>query len=80
MVETHYSDLATKPFFGELVTFMQSGPVVAMVWKGAGMVAAGREIMAGVRDDFATDAGCNAIHASDSVESARREMSLWFGR
>jgi nucleoside-diphosphate kinase len=88
LLEAHYADLAGKSFFDGLVGYMMSGPVVAMVWEGTGMVAAGRKMMGAtrpsesapgtIRGDFCIDVGRNVIHGSDSVENAQREMSLWF--
>ena len=86
--EKHYEDLATKPFFGKLVDYIISGPVVAMVWEGKNVVLTGRKIIGAtnpaesapgtIRGDFAIEIGRNVIHGSDSVESARKEIGLWF--
>ncbi|KAM9774146.1 nucleoside diphosphate kinase B-like [Syngnathus typhle] len=84
----HYSDLKGRPFFPDLVNFMSSGPVVAMVWEGKGAVKTGR-VMLGetdpanskpgtIRGDFCIDVSKNIIHGSDSVESATKEIALWF--
>ncbi|XP_075889778.1 NME/NM23 nucleoside diphosphate kinase 2a [Nelusetta ayraudi] len=84
----HYIDLKEKPFFKDLIKYMSSGPVVAMVWEGKGAVKTGR-VMLGetnpanslpgtIRGDFCIDVGKNIIHGSDSVESATKEISLWF--
>eukprot|EP01133_Synstelium_polycarpum_P002898 gene2898-3328_t len=84
----HYAEHKERPFFGGLVSFITSGPVVAMCWEGKGVVAAAR-LMIGVtnpltstpgtiRGDLAIDVGRNIIHGSDSVESATRELALWF--
>ncbi|XP_037547643.1 nucleoside diphosphate kinase B [Nematolebias whitei] len=84
----HYIDLKDKPFFPTLVNYMSSGPLVAMVWEGKGVVKTGR-VMLGetnpadskpgtIRGDFCIDVGKNIIHGSDSVESANKEISLWF--
>merc|ERR1712146_496916 len=72
--EKHYADLSSKPFFGGLTDFLSSGPVVAMIWKGKGVVKTGRKI----RGDFSIDIGRNIIHGSDAVESAEKEIALWF--
>ncbi|XP_038897694.1 nucleoside diphosphate kinase [Benincasa hispida] len=86
--ENHYSDLAGKPFFNGLIEYIISGPVVAMIWEGKNVVATGRKIIGAtkpadsdvgtIRGDFAIDVGRNIIHGSDSVESARKEIALWF--
>ncbi|PWA81076.1 nucleoside diphosphate kinase [Artemisia annua] len=86
--EKHYADLSSKPFFNGLVEYIVSGPVVAMVWEGKGVVATGRKIIGAtnpaesapgtIRGDFAIDIGRNVIHGSDAVESARKEIGLWF--
>ncbi|KAM9997401.1 hypothetical protein ACTFIZ_010904 [Dictyostelium cf. discoideum] len=88
LAEAHYDEHKERPFFGGLVTFITSGPVVAMVFEGKGVVASAR-LMIGVtnplasapgsiRGDFGVDVGRNIIHGSDSVESATREIALWF--
>lgn len=86
--EKHYADLSAKPFFNGLVEYIVSGPVVAMVWEGKGVVATGRKIIGAtnplasepgtIRGDFAIDIGRNVIHGSDSVENATKEIALWF--
>uniref|UniRef100_A0A6N2MKK2 Nucleoside diphosphate kinase n=1 Tax=Salix viminalis TaxID=40686 RepID=A0A6N2MKK2_SALVM len=83
--EKHYLDLAKKPFFPGLVQYIISGPVVAMIWEGKGVVATGRKITTTsasepgtIRGDFAIDVGRNVIHGSDAVESAAKEIGLWF--
>ncbi|CAI0445987.1 unnamed protein product [Linum tenue] len=86
--ERHYSDLSAKPFFSGLVDYIISGPVVAMVWEGKNVVTTGRKIIGAtnpaesapgtIRGDFAIDIGRNVIHGSDSVESGRKEIALWF--
>uniref|UniRef100_A0A3Q4I8H5 Nucleoside diphosphate kinase n=2 Tax=Neolamprologus brichardi TaxID=32507 RepID=A0A3Q4I8H5_NEOBR len=84
----HYIDLKDRPFFPTLINYMSSGPVVAMVWEGKGVVKTGR-VMLGetnpadskpgtIRGDFCIDVSKNIIHGSDSVESANKEISLWF--
>lgn len=84
----HYADLSSKPFFGGLCNFICSGPVVAMVWVGFNVVAGGRALIGATnpadslpgtfRGDYAVDIGRNIIHGSDSVESAEKEIALWF--
>ena len=89
MFEKHYSDLSSKGFFAGLVAYAASGPVVAMVWEGHNVVASGRKMLGAtrpddsapgtIRGDFCIDVGRNVIHGSDSVESANKEIDLWFG-
>ena len=86
--EKHYADLSSKPFFGGLVSYMCSGPVVAMVWEGLDVVKTGRKIIGAtnpaasepgtIRGDFCIEVGRNVIHGSDAVESANHEIGLWF--
>eukprot|EP00331_Platyophrya_macrostoma_P015917 CAMPEP_0176475106 /NCGR_PEP_ID=MMETSP0127-20121128/43416_1 /TAXON_ID=938130 /ORGANISM="Platyophrya macrostoma, Strain WH" /LENGTH=145 /DNA_ID=CAMNT_0017870653 /DNA_START=57 /DNA_END=494 /DNA_ORIENTATION=+ len=88
LLEEHYADLKEKPFFKGLIEYMLSGPVVAIVWEGTGVVATGRKILGEtnplasapgtIRGDFAIDVGRNVCHGSDSVETAQREIKLWF--
>ncbi|KAA8643059.1 hypothetical protein EYZ11_011726 [Aspergillus tanneri] len=87
-LEKHYADLSSKPFFPGLVSYMLSGPIVAMVWEGRNVVKTGRTILGAtnpldsapgtIRGDFAIDVGRNVCHGSDSVESAQKEIALWF--
>ncbi|CAL5366734.1 unnamed protein product [Camellia sinensis] len=86
--EKHYEDLSAKPFFNGLVEYIVSGSVVATVWEGKDVVATGRKIIGAtnpsesapgtIRGEFAVEIGRNVIHGSDSVESARKEIALWF--
>ncbi len=88
LAEQHYAEHKEKPFFPGLVEFITSGPVVAMVWEGKGVVASARKIIGAtnplnsepgtIRGDFGVDVGRNIIHGSDAVETAQREISLWF--
>ncbi|XP_011495776.1 PREDICTED: nucleoside diphosphate kinase [Ceratosolen solmsi marchali] len=89
LLKQHYSDLSSRPFFPGLVKYMSSGPVVPMVWEGLNAVKTGR-VMLGetnpkdsapgtIRGDFCIQVGRNIIHGSDSVESANKEIKLWFG-
>jgi nucleoside-diphosphate kinase len=88
LLEQHYSDLSAKPFFPKLIEYMLSGPVVCMVWEGKGVVATGRKMLGEtnplnsapgtIRGDFCIDVGRNICHGSDSVESAKKEIALWF--
>merc|ERR1711934_58908 len=84
----HYSDLSARPFFPGLVKYMASGPVVPMVWEGLNVVKTGR-VMLGetnpaasapgtIRGDFSIQVGRNMCHGSDAVESANKEIALWF--
>ena len=87
--EKHYADLSSKPFFGGLTDFLSSGPVVAMVWVGKGVVKTARKMLGetnpadsapgSIRGDYSIDIGRNIIHGSDAVESAEKEIALWFG-
>ena len=88
MFEKHYADLAGKPFFGGLVEYASSGPVCCMVWEGLNAVLTGRKMLGAtkpfdsepgtIRGDFCLDVGRNVIHGSDSLESAAKEIGLWF--
>ncbi|QBP41336.1 MULTISPECIES: nucleoside-diphosphate kinase [Paenisporosarcina] len=84
----HYGEHKERPFFGELVEFITSGPVFAMVWEGENVISVGR-LMTGatnpkesapgtIRGDFAVTVGKNIIHGSDSADSAVREIGLFF--
>nr|OQO23340.1 Nucleoside diphosphate kinase [Rachicladosporium sp. CCFEE 5018] len=87
-LEKHYADLAEKPFFKGLVSYMNSGPICAMVWEGREVVKTGRMILGAtnplasqpgtIRGDFAIDVGRNVCHGSDAVDSAKKEIDLWF--
>jgi nucleoside-diphosphate kinase len=89
LARKHYAEHTERPFFGELVSFITSGPVVAMMVEGADAVAGMRQIMGAtnpieaapgsIRGDFATEIGENIVHGSDSPESAERETNLFFG-
>ncbi|MDW7652195.1 MAG: nucleoside-diphosphate kinase [Bacillota bacterium] len=84
----HYGEHKEKPFFGELIDFITSGPVVAMVWEGLNAVSVIRTMMGKtnpaeaapgtIRGDFALFMGNNVVHGSDSAESAEREINLFF--
>ena len=88
LAKNHYAEHAEKPFFGELVDFITSGPVVAMVWQGDNCVSLVRKMVGAtnpvdalpgtIRGDFCMHTSLNVIHASDSDESADREISLFF--
>jgi len=89
LAEKHYGEHRERPFFPGLVEFITSGPVVAMVWEGKGVVASARKIIGitnplnadngTIRGEFGIDIGRNIIHGSDAPETAEREISLWFG-
>ena len=86
--KTHYAEHEGKPFFGELVDFITSGPLVAMVLEGDEAVTAARQVIGAtnpleattgsIRGDFAIQVGQNMVHGSDSDESAEREAKLFF--
>ena len=89
MAQEHYGEHVGKPFFESLVTFITSGPVVAMEWTGDSAVSVGRTLVGAtdpkvaapgtIRGDFAIEIGENIVHASDSPESADRELGIFFG-
>lgn len=88
LAKTHYGEHEDKPFFGELVSFITSGPVFAMVWEGENVIKTARglvgatnpqEAAAGtIRGDFGLTVGKNVIHGSDAEASAEREINLFF--
>jgi nucleoside-diphosphate kinase len=88
LAEEHYDIHKERPFFENLVKFIGSAPVVATVWQGDGVVAAARAIIGAtnplsaspgtIRGDFGVSIGRNLIHGSDAVETAEREINLWF--
>ena len=89
LAKQHYAEHDGKPFFGELVEFITSGPLVAMVLEGQDAVKAARQVIGAtnpleaapgsIRGDFALEVGKNMVHGSDSDESAEREANLFFG-
>jgi nucleoside-diphosphate kinase len=89
LAERHYAEHEGKPFYGELVDFITSGPLVAMVLEGSRAVEAARQVIGAtdplqaapgsIRGDFAVEVGQNMVHGSDSPESAAREVELFFG-
>jgi len=89
LAEQHYGVHRDKPFFAGLVDFIISGPVVAMVWEGNGVIASARKIIGAtkplesepgtIRGDYGVDIGRNIIHGSDAPETAQAEIALWFG-
>ena len=88
LAEEHYAEHKDKPFFGELVDFITSGPVLAFVLAGKNAVTSVRTINGAtnpvdatpgsIRGDYALAMDSNVVHASDSVDSAAREIHLWF--
>ena len=86
--ETHYAEHREKPFFGELVEFITSGPTLAFVLEGEGAIATCRKTIGAtnpadatpgsIRGDLALAMPNNLVHGSDSPESAEREVALWF--
>eukprot|EP00250_Pteridium_aquilinum_P002637 c12861_g1_i1 orf=57-758(+) len=86
--EQHYDDLKARPFFNGLCDFLSSGPVVAMVWEGQGVIKYGRKMIGAtsphnsepgtIRGDLAISVGRNIIHGSDGPETAKAEIALWF--
>jgi nucleoside-diphosphate kinase len=86
--ETHYAEHREKPFFGELVDFITSGPTLALVVEGEGAIATMRKTIGAtnpadaepgsIRGDLASAMPDNLVHGSDSPESASREVALWF--
>jgi nucleoside-diphosphate kinase len=88
LAEEHYAEHTEKPFFGELVDFITSGPTLALVVEGEGAIKVVRTTMGAtnpaeaapgtIRGDFSLSMPDNLVHGSDSPESAEREIALWF--
>ncbi|MBH0157459.1 MULTISPECIES: nucleoside-diphosphate kinase [Fictibacillus] len=88
LAKEHYGEHKERPFFGELVEFITSGPVFAMVWEGKDVILTARNMMGktnpseaapgSIRGDYAVQVSNNIIHGSDSAESAVREIGLFF--
>jgi len=86
--ETHYAEHSERPFFGELVDFITSAPLVALILEGQDAIRAARQLIGAtnpleaapgsIRGDFAIEVGTNMVHGSDSPESAEREIGIWF--
>ncbi|RZC56548.1 hypothetical protein C5167_015422 [Papaver somniferum] len=86
--QKHYHDLKERPFFNGLCDFLSSGPVLAMVWEGEGVIKYGRKLIGAtdpqksepgtIRGDLAVVVGRNIIHGSDGPETAKDEIKLWF--
>ena len=89
LAEEHYAEHAEKPFFGELVTFITGGPMIAGVLEGVEAVSAARQVIGvtdpieaapgSIRGDLGLEVTFNLVHGSDSDASAEREISIWFG-
>ena len=89
LAKQHYAEHDGKPFFGELVEFITSGAIVAMVLEGESAIKAARQVIGAtnpleattgsIRGDFAIEVGKNMVHGSDSPESGEREAKLFFG-
>ena len=88
LAEIHYDEHKERPFFGELVDFITSAPLIAMVLEGDQAVTSARQLIGAtnpleantgsIRGDFAIQVGQNMVHGSDSNESAAREIGIWF--
>ncbi len=88
LANRHYAEHTEKPFFGELISFITRGPLVAMVLEGTDAVTAARQVIGAtnpleaapgsIRGDLAIEVTFNLVHGSDSDESAQREIELWF--
>ena len=88
LAEKHYGVHKDRPFFSGLVDFITSGPVVAMVWEGEGVIASARKLIGAtkpleaepgtIRGDLAVNIGRNVIHGSDGSDTAAFEIDLWF--
>jgi nucleoside-diphosphate kinase len=89
LASQHYAEHEGKPFYGELVDFITSAPLVAMVLEGESAIAAARQVIGStnpleantgsIRGDYATSVGQNMVHGSDAPQSAAREVALFFG-
>ena len=88
LAETHYAIHEGKSFYNGLISYITSAPVMAMVWEGTGAIAAVRQTMGAtkpiesppgsIRHDFGLEVSRNLTHASDSLETGRTEIALWF--
>jgi nucleoside-diphosphate kinase len=89
LAEAHYGVHRERPFYNDLVNYIVSGPIVAMVWEGQSAIAAARSSMGAtnpvaaapgtIRGDFSMEIGRNLVHGSDSPENAIKEVELFFG-
>ena len=88
LAQKHYGVHKERPFFNDLVDFISSGPVVAMVWEGEGVISSARKMIGAtkpleaepgtIRGDLAINIGRNIIHGSDGSDTASFEINLWF--
>ncbi len=88
LASKHYGVHKDRPFFSDLVAFITSGPVVAMVWEGDGVISSARKLIGAtkpleaepgtIRGDLAVNIGRNVIHGSDGLDTANFEIALWF--
>ena len=88
IANAHYAEHVEKPFFGELVSFITGGPLVALVLEGHEAVKAARQLIGAtnpieaetgsIRGDYGLEVTFNLVHGSDSDESAEREIGIWF--
>jgi len=88
MFEKHYAEHAERPFFPALCKWAAQSPVCCMCWEGSNVIKTGRKMLGAtkpfdsepgtIRGDYCIDLRCNAVHGSDSLESANREIALWF--
>ena len=88
LAQKHYGVHKERPFFNDLVDFISSGPVVAMVWEGEGVISSARKMIGAtkpleaepgtIRGDLAFNIGRNIIHGSDGPDTASFEINLWF--
>ncbi|KAJ3636327.1 hypothetical protein Zmor_008744 [Zophobas morio] len=88
LLRQHYNDLSSKSFFEDLINYMSSGPLVCMVWEGLNAVKTGRQMLGEtdpfnslpgtIRGDYCLHIGRNVCHGSDSIDSAEKEIYLWF--
>ena len=88
IARTHYAVHAERPFFEGLISFVTSGPVVCMAWRGVDAIAVARRLIGStngreadpgtIRGDYGMDMGYNMIHGSDGEDTAAAELALWF--
>jgi nucleoside-diphosphate kinase len=88
LAKQHYAEHVDRPFFGELVSFITSGPIMALVFEGKDAIKAARQVIGAtnpleaapgsIRGDYAIEVGTNMVHGSDSPESGEREAALFF--
>ena len=88
LAQKHYGVHKERPFFNNLVDFISSGPVIAMVWEGPDVILSARKLIGStkpidsepgtIRGDLAIDIGRNIIHGSDGIETSNFEINLWF--